>query len=101
MKIKPVIEQYIYEKSRIQVGVKIDYTKKEISLVEHTGKTKEYLFGHRGLEYIQGWLNILHVMEEAIKHAQQRLKAYGDKELDDFTNLLVAVHSTNNSLEEK
>lgn len=93
MKIKPVIEQYIYEKSHIQVGVRINYTKKEISLVEHDGRNKEWVFVNRGLDYIQGWQNILSVTKEAISHAQGRLKAYEDKSLEDFAQIVYAVQA--------
>lgn len=90
-KIKPVIEQYIYEKSGIQVGVKINYTKKEISLIEHDNRKKTWVFVDRGLEYMEGWLNILSVMKEAIQHAQKRLQAYDDKELADFAEMINEV----------
>lgn len=89
--IKPIIEQYIYEKSNIRVGVQINYMKKEISLVEHDGTNKTYVFANRGLEYMQGWLDILSVMKEAISHARTRLKTYEDKETKDFVQLMYAI----------
>lgn len=89
--IKPVIEQYIYRRKNIQVGVKIDYTKKTISLVEHDGTKKDYCFVDRGLEYMQGWRDILMVMDEAIDHATERLKSHADKDFEDFAVMLYKV----------
>lgn len=91
MKTKPVLEQYIYEKGRIQIGVKIDYTKKTISLVESNGNDKQWYFTDRTLEYMQGWQRILTVMKEAITHAEERLKAYEDKQTDNFAEFIYDV----------
>lgn len=87
-KLKPVIEQYIYEEAGIQIGIQINYTKEEITLVEHDGTDKTWLFVRRGREYTQGWLAILSIMQEAIQHAQERLQAYKDKEFIDFVEMV-------------
>ena len=61
-----------YEKNGVAVTVEIDFIKKEISLVETGGTNKRWLFAKRGVEYMQGWRNILNAMEYAIDEAEKK-----------------------------
>lgn len=73
-----VIEVYGFTHKDITVTVKIDYKRNEISLLEsYDGNSgaKKYVFAGRGVEYMQGWLNILEAMQEAIKDAKKRYEA--------------------------
>lgn len=88
MKIRPIIEQYIYEHKGVSIGVRIDYERKEISLVEKDGTNKQWLYVGRGLEYMDGWKLILHAQEKAIDHATKRLKTYVDTETFEFGALV-------------
>lgn len=66
------------EHKGISITVKIDYDKGDVSLVESVvggyGK-KEFVFADRGLEYIQGWLNILDAMKHSVETAKKDLEA--------------------------
>ena len=74
-KTTKVVDVYIYKHNDITVTVKIDYTKGKISLVDgNREKHQEFIFANRGIEYMQGWLNILEAMQEAIKDARKRLE---------------------------
>jgi len=76
---------------KIKVLVKIDYIENEISLVEkHKGIHihKRWLFAGRGVECMNGWLNILEAQKVAIKEAKRmyeeelaRVSAFKDKEV--------------------
>jgi len=78
-------ETYVYTHNNISVYVKIDYQRNRIDLVEPAGigsfKKKEYVFIGRGVEYMDGWVNILEAMQEAIKDAKKRYRDY-TSELD-------------------
>ncbi len=66
------------EHKGIKVTIKIDYDKKEVSLVERGARgywdTKAWHFGGRGLEYMNPWLNILEAMAVAIKEGKKELE---------------------------
>lgn len=65
----------------IGVTVKIDFDNNQVSLVErvdNTFKPKQFIFHKRGLDYMNGWFNILDAMQAAVIEAQQMLKK--DKE---------------------
>ena len=88
------LEIKTYEFYNIRVMVEINYEKKTISLVEKDNpspmrencrgyrevsfqtKIKPYVFINRGLEYMNGWRNVLHAMEYAIDEAQKELEEY-------------------------
>lgn len=57
------------EHKGISVAVKIDYVQGTATLVDTEKKYqgKQWLFKDRGLEYMNGWLNILEAMQEAVK----------------------------------
>jgi hypothetical protein len=78
-----VVEIYGFTHKEILVSVKIDYKRNEISLLEgykgssynFNGEAKKYVFANRGVQYMQGWLNILEAMQEAVKDAKRRYEA--------------------------
>jgi hypothetical protein len=72
-KLKEII---CYQEGDVKVFVEIDYAYNLISLVEPGATTnifigKQYLFKNRGVEFMNGWLNVLEVMKNAIKVAKQ------------------------------
>jgi hypothetical protein len=71
-----IIEIYDFTENNITVRVKIDHLLNEISLIDNThrntSESKKWFFSQRGVEYMQGWLNILEVMQHAITDAKQR-----------------------------
>jgi len=87
--IKKHLEIKTYNAYDIDITIKIDYDKEEISLVEkETDRShlqgmpspqyvnKSWVFVGRGLEYMQGWENILEAMKYAIKEASKELSSY-------------------------
>ncbi len=74
------------------VTVKIDYVKKDISLVDRKGSDyvgKLWLFKNRGLEYMQGWIDITEAMEKAVLIAKDRLKAKVERDAEDYENSVI------------
>jgi hypothetical protein len=61
----------------IAVSIKIDYDKGEVSLVDQLDnyKGKKWLFTKRGLEYMNGWLNVLSAMTFAVEEGKKELEA--------------------------
>jgi len=90
--IKKHIEIKTYVACDIEVMVEIDYDNKCISLVEKAVKdsryrdpleqgmprfsNKSWVFVKRGLEFMQGWDDILEAMRYAIKEASKELQSY-------------------------
>lgn len=81
------LEIKTYEFYDIRVMVEINYDKALISLVERgenpdchcdgpVMKPKNYIFIKRGLEYMNGWRNVLSAMEFAIGEAEKELQEY-------------------------
>ena len=90
-------ETYQFSYKNIVIYVKIDYRNNKISLVEPfnigEGKFqgKMWLFKDRGVEYMQGWVNILEAMQEAIKDAKKKYESQleeSSKFYDDLSKLL-------------
>jgi hypothetical protein len=78
MKINQQIKTY--EHKGISVPVKIDFDLGLVSLVHKQGmlslwQNKNWVFAERGLEYMNGWLDILEAMTFAIKEAKKELEA--------------------------
>ena len=100
-----------YEYFDIKIMVEINYELKLISLVESgmnldesrngpVMKPKSYVFVGRGLEYMNGWLNVLDAMKYAIEQAKEELETYlaqQEKEKHDTTTeiLLQATNLVN------
>jgi hypothetical protein len=82
------IEIKTYTYGDINITVAINFDKQHISLLEKDNggpygagvdtrfKNKEYIFVKRGLEYMNGWRNVLTAMNYAIDEAEEELKDY-------------------------
>jgi hypothetical protein len=90
--MKPIYEIKDYTYNNITVRVEIDYAKRQISLVEgdnrHKFKTKPWCFANRGLEYMNGWREILKAIEHAISEAEKLLKAYENSEREEVIGIV-------------
>ena len=64
--------------NNIGITVKIDYQKNRISVIEpnQNYNSKKFIFAERGIEYINGWLNILEAIKEAIKFAKDKMEKH-------------------------
>ena len=64
-----------YSLNSVSVLVKIDYDKETISLLEagSNPSPKRWMFAERGIEFMQGWRNILDAMRYAIDQAEADL----------------------------
>ncbi len=64
--------------NNIGITVKIDYQKNRISVIEpnQNYNSKKFIFAERGIEYINGWLNILDAIKEAIKFANDKMEKH-------------------------
>lgn len=58
----------------IGVTVDINYEKGIVSLVDTNQSVKKWVFAQRTLEYMQGWLNIMEAMQEAVRYAKIMLE---------------------------
>ena len=85
--MKKHIEIKTYSYGDIKVSVKTDYDKKEVSLVRAKNimngipsdwEKMEYIFIGRGVEYRNGWLNVIRGIEYAINQAFDELQKYID-----------------------
>ena len=76
MKEHKLQEIYNFTHGDITITVKIDYYNNKISFMDSCGggvfKKKEWLFADRGVEYMQGWREILEAMNLATQDAQQK-----------------------------
>ena len=66
------------EHKRVKVTIRIDYDKGTASFMEFQNngwKKKEWVFADRGLEYMNGWLEILEAMTVAVKECEKELEA--------------------------
>ena len=62
----------------IKVTYRINYDRGTATLVEYQNqnwKKKEYVFADRGLEYMNGWLDILEAMQVTVKKCKEILEA--------------------------
>lgn len=91
-----MLEVIKYEHKGIAVYVEIDYLKGHISLVDHTRawQGKEWKFSTRGIEYMQGWKNILEAMKMAVEFAEAKLRMRQDKAEEELNNLMIDILSS-------
>ncbi len=74
-------ETYKFTHKDISIYVKIDYLNNRIDIVEPVNllrgnfKKSEFVFIGRGVEYMQGWRDILEAISEATKDAQAKYEA--------------------------
>lgn len=97
-------ETYSYTHKGITIYVRIDYINNKISILEcidglgSSFKKKDFTFINRGVEYMQGWRNILEAVSEATKDAQKKYEAnlaeeskFHEKDIEHFEKMLVEV----------
>lgn len=97
-KVIKIKETYAFTKNDITIFVRIDYRNNKISLMDKNGMNyspKFWLFKDRGVEFMQGWLNILDVMKAAVTDAKYRYEMdlannnkLFDEKLDKFLNVI-------------
>ena len=66
------------ETKGVDVTIKVDFDEGTCSIVEKgmkEWKAKEFLFAGRTLDYMNGWLNILEAMSNAVKEGKKLLEA--------------------------
>lgn len=94
------VKTYIY--GDVKVMVEINYNTEKISLVEHNTndhssdfrtQMKKYIFVQRGLEYMNGWRNVLaginYAIDEAEKDLSDYIKAKQKEKDEDVTAILM------------
>ena len=106
MTTKIIKETIAYTAYDITVYVKINYDKNKISLVEPSGnygayKAKNWVFADRGVEYMNGWKNILKAMQEAISFAEQKLLNYQHEEEKANVDMLIELDKASKKLRGK
>ena len=91
--MKPIYEIKDYTLYNVTVRVEIDYAKRTISLVDgnnrHEFATKNWCFANRGLEYMDGWRNVLDAIKHAIAQAEKELTAFTESEDDKLKRVLI------------
>lgn len=83
------------EKFGIKITLKIDYDRGKVSMVERnadgTFVPKRWTFADRELEYMGGWMQILHAMQFAVDEATkelEKLQEQNDKKEIDAIQML-------------
>lgn len=78
------------------IYVKIDFAKNKVSLVDQNGSNTNFKFAERGVEYMNGWLNILGAMRYAVRQARDELEAWQaakkDKETKQIIDIMIALN---------
>ena len=85
------------------IRVKIDFEKNKVSLVDSNNANTNFKFAERGLEYMNGWLNILGAMRYAIREARDELtkwqEAKKDKETKQIIDIIIALNDEKEAAE--
>lgn len=81
----------VYTSYGISVVVELDFVNETISLVEKDGSKKLWDFTGRGVQYMNGWRNIMRAMEHATAEAQKEMQAHIDGKLEEFVKQYQAV----------
>lgn len=76
LKQLPTLIERTYVYHEVQVGVRIDFKKRKISLIDGDGVIKKYTFANREVDYMQGWQRILTAIGQAIAAAEKELREY-------------------------
>lgn len=80
MKEVPRIETFTNIYKGYQFNVQVDYIRRKISFVESDMKTlKRYVFAERGIEYMQGWKDIIEGIRLSVDKAEKKLSNYLSK----------------------
>lgn len=102
-KNKPLAENYIHifngKVQQVAVAVHINYAEGYISLIDPNPENpaasfnngKQWKFAKRGLEYMQGWQDILDAMKSAITEAKEKLETYKKEEEERKEALMIEM----------
>lgn len=93
------VKKYEFSDGTI-IRIRIDFENNKVTLVEKDGNKARFLFADRGIEYMNGWLNILGAMQYAIRQARDELevwqKAKEEKDKQHIIDIMVAVQEGKN-----
>lgn len=84
-------ERKEYQHNGISVYVQIDYDEGEISLCNHDGSPKKWVFAGRSIAYMEAWQNILNAMSYAVEEARKELKKHLDVQDKARAKMMIAV----------
>lgn len=88
------VKKYEFSDGTI-IRVRVDYENNKITLVEKDGNKARFLFADRGVEYMNGWLNILGAMQYAIRASRDELEAWqkakAEKDTKQIIDIMVAI----------
>lgn len=84
------LEVVTYTHKGVDVTVQIDYDNELISLVKEQSNSvpkrfdaKQWVFANRGLDYMEGWQDILAAMSHAVAQATDSLSLISPEEVGD------------------
>ena len=72
----------------IRVDYLVDFQKKTVSIVNQDRTPKHYQFTNRGLEFMNGWRNILEAVQVAIQEGEALLKEQEEEEFKHFVSVI-------------
>lgn len=84
------IKKYEFSDGTV-IRVKIDFEKNKVSLVDQQGANNKFLFAERGVEYMNGWVNILGAMQYAVRAARDELTAWQEAKKDKDTKQIIDI----------
>jgi len=87
--MKTLLEELQFEHNGIKVSVRIDYRHKKISVIDSYGRKKNFVFAERGVEYMDGWKNILEAIIYATKAAKRMLEKRNEEENEKLIGLII------------
>lgn len=80
------------------IHVKIDFENNRVSFVEPDMRkvdapyrNKEWLFAERGVDYMNGWINILGAMQYVAREARNELEAWQKAQKDKKTKRIIDI----------
>lgn len=97
---KNLLEVREYKFEGVTLWVRLDRRAKTLSFVEWNKdfddyKEKDWIFANRGLEYMNGWLNILEAMKYVINDCKKVMESWDDEETEDLIKLLSLINDAN------
>lgn len=84
------IKKYEFSDGTV-IRVKVDFENNKVSLVDKNGSNTKFLFAERGVEYMNGWVNILGAMQYAIRAARDELTAWQEAKKDKETKQIIDI----------
>lgn len=102
MEIKNQIEVKTLEHNGIKVNYKVDYITKKASLIDFVDNefatkftNKSWVFVDRGLQYMDGWLNILEAMKMAVIQCKKALEEREKEEEREEAEMIIKKEKLN------